>query len=227
MQAGRPSRISRRMVIAAIVWATMLVPGASAAASATLPPVLLVHGFRGSPGAFDTMAARLTRGGREVYAIALPGQDNIVNARAIRDFAAAHHLRRVDVVAHSMGGLSSRWFVKYLRGNVSVAHYVALGTPQYGLWATCPAPPDFGGQMCPDGAFLSKLNRGDDTPGTTKYISIFSTDDGLVPASSSRLDGGACLVRDHGVTHGRLLSDARVYKQVVQSLNGRCPAGFD
>jgi triacylglycerol lipase len=227
MKAGRSSRISRRMVIAVIAGVTMLSSGAGAADSATPPPVLLVHGFRGSPGAFDTMAARLTRAGREVHAIALPGQDNIVNARAIRDFAAAHHLRRVDVVAHSMGGLSSRWFVRYLRGRVSVAHYVALGTPQYGLWATCPAPPDHGGQMCPDGAFLSKLNRGDDTPGTTKYTSISSTDDGLVPVSSSRLDGGACLVRDRGVTHGRLLSDARVYKQVVQSLNGRCPPAFD
>ena len=227
MQADRSSRIAYRMVIAAIVGVATLLPGAGTAGSATLPPVLLVHGFRGSPSAFDTMAARLARDGREVHAIALPGQDNIVNARAIRDFAAAHHLRRVDVVAHSMGGLSSRWFVKYLRGKVSIAHYVALGTPQYGLRATCPAPPEYGGQMCPDGAFLSKLNRGDDTPGTTKYTSISSTDDGLVPVSSSRLDGGACLVRDRGVTHGRLLSDARVYKQVVQSLNGRCPAGFD
>jgi len=227
MQAGRSSRIARRMVIATIVGVTLLSPGASAASSATLPPVLLVHGFRGSPGAFDTMAARLARGGRVVYAIALPGQDNLINARAIRAFAAAHHLRRVDVVAHSMGGLSSRWFVKYLRGKISVGHYVSLGTPHYGLWATCPAPLDYGGQMCPNGDFLRTLNSRDDTPGTTRYTSIFSADDGLVPASSSRLDGGACLIRDRGVTHGGLLSDTRVYQQVVDSLDGRCPRAFD
>ena len=227
MQAGRSSRIARRMVIATIVGVTLLSPGASAAGSATLPPVLLVHGFRGSPGAFDTMAARLARGGRVVYAIALPGQDNLINARAVRAFAAAHHLRRVDVVAHSMGGLSSRWFVKYLRGKISVGHYVSLGTPHYGLWATCPAPLDYGGQMCPNGDFLRTLNSRDDTPGTTRYTSIFSADDGLVPASSSRLDGGACLIRDRGVTHGGLLSDTRVYQQVVDSLDGRCPRAFD
>jgi len=227
MQAGRSSRIARRMVIATIVGVTLLSPGASAAGSATLPPVLLVHGFRGSPGAFDTMAARLARGGRVVYAIALPGQDNLINARAIRAFAAAHHLRRVDVVAHSMGGLSSRWFVKYLRGKISVGHYVSLGTPHYGLWATCPAPLDYGGQMCPNGDFLRTLNSRDDTPGTTRYTSIFSADDGLVPASSSRLDGGACLIRDRGVTHGGLLSDTRVYQQVVDSLDGRRPRAFD
>ena len=227
MKTGRISRIAGRMVIAAIVGVTMLSSGAGVADSAPLPPVLLVHGFRGSPARFDTMAARLARGGRTVYAIALPGQDNLVNARAIRTFAAAHHLRRVDIVAHSMGGLSSRWFVKYLRGNVSVGHYVSLGTPQYGLWVACRAPLDYGGQMCPDGAFLGKLNSRDDTPGTTKYTSIFSADDGLVPASSSRLDGGACLVEDQGVSHPGLLSDARVYRQVVQALKGRCPLAFD
>jgi triacylglycerol lipase len=227
MKPGRISRIAGRMVIAAIVGVTMLSSGAGVADSAPLPPVLLVHGFRGSPGTFDTMAARLARAGREVYAIALPGQDNLVNARAIRTFAAANDLRRVDIVAHSMGGLSSRWFVKYLRGNVSVGHYVSLGTPQYGLRVACRAPLDYGGQMCPDGAFLGKLNSRDDTPGTTKYTSIFSADDGLVPVSTSRLDGGACLVEDRGVTHFGLTSDARVYRQVVQALNGRCPPAFD
>jgi len=74
---------------------------------------------------------------------------------------------------------------------------------------------------------LGKLSSRDDTPGTTKYTSIFSADDGIVPASSSRLDGGACLVEDHGVTHLGLPSDARVYRQVVQALNGRCPLAFD
>jgi triacylglycerol lipase len=227
MKTSRIARSAGRMVIAAIVGVTMLWSGPGAADSATLPPVLLVHGFRGSPASFDTMAARLARGGRAVYAIALPGQDNLINARAIRTFAAAHHLRRVDIVAHSMGGLSSRWFVKYLRGGVTVGHYVSLGTPQYGLWVACRAPLDYGGQMCPDGAFLGKLNSRDDTPGTTKYTTIFSADDGLVPASSSRLDGGACLVEVHDVTHFGLPSDARVYRQVVQALNGRCPLAFD
>jgi triacylglycerol lipase len=224
---SRLSRIASRTVLAAMVGVTMLSPGASQAVGATVRPVLLVHGFEGSSSAFDTMAARLARGGREVYAIALPGQDNIINAKAIRAFVAANRLGRVDIVAHSMGGLSSRWFVKFLRGSVSVAHYVSLGTPQYGLWGTCPAPLDYGGQMCPDGAFLGKLNSGDDTPGPTRYTSVFSTDDGLVPVSSSRLDGGACLIRDGGVTHGQLLTDTRVYRQIVYSLNGRCPTAFD
>lgn len=83
-------------------------------------------------------------------------------------------------------------------------------------------PLDEGGQMCPGDAFLRRLNAGDDTPGPTRYTSISSSSDGIVPAASSRLDGGACLIRDRGVTHHELLTDARVYRQVVYALNGRC-----
>jgi len=215
-----------RVMATAIVGLIVLSRGAPPASAVTLPPILLVHGWGSSPATFDTMALRLTRNGRVVYAIALPGQDNIVNARAIRDFLGANRIRRVDIVAHSMGGLSSRWFVKYLRGSVSVTHYVSLGTPQYGLSPTCMLPLAEGGQMCPNGPFLRKLNSGDDTPGVTAYTSIFSADDGLVPGSSSHLDGGACQIGDHGVTHHGLLTDARVYRQVVYSLSGRCPPAF-
>lgn len=223
---GRWSAIARRGVVIALVGVTTLSTGSLPASGAALPPVLLVHGFESSPATFATMAARLARDGRTVYAIALPGQDNIVNAGAIRAFVATHHLRQVDIVAHSMGGLSSRWFIKFLRGSVNVRHYVSLGTPQYGLWLACLAPPDDGGQMCPIGAFLNRLNAGGDMPGATKYASIFSTGDEIVPPASAHLDGGACLVQDNGVTHFALLTDARVYRQVVDALNGSCPPAF-
>jgi len=201
----------------------MLSSGAHPATGASAPPVLLVHGWGSSPATFKTMEARLARGGRAVHAIALPGQDNVANAKAIRAFVAARHLRRVDVVAHSMGGLSSRWFVKFVRGSISVEHYVSLGTPQYGLPPTCVLPLEEGGQMCPGSAFLRRLNAGDDTPGATRYTSISSRSDGIVPVASSRLDGGACLITDRGVTHRELLTDVRVYRQVVYALSGRCP----
>jgi triacylglycerol lipase len=212
-----------RILVFALVGVTMLSSGAQPASGASVPPVLLVHGWGSSPATFKTMEARLARSGRAVHAIALPGQDNVANAKAIRAFVAAHHLRRVDLVAHSMGGLSSRWFVKFLGGSIRIEHYVSLGTPQYGLVPTCVLPLDEGGQMCPGSAFLRKLNAGDDTQGATRYTSISSRSDGIVPVASSRLDGGACLITDRGVTHRELLTDARVYRQVVYALNGRCP----
>jgi triacylglycerol lipase len=220
------STIARRIAIIGMVVVAMLSGGADPVSAGSLPPVLLVHGWGSSPATFATMEARLARAGRAVYAIALPGQDNVANAKAIRAFVIARHLERVDLVAHSMGGLSSRWFVKFLRGSISVEHYVSLGTPQYGLLPTCVLPLDEGGQMCPGDTFLRTLNADDDTPGPTRYTSISSSSDGIVPAASSRLDGGACLITDRGVTHHQLVTDARVYRQVVYALNGRCPPGF-
>ena len=219
-------RIARMAAVALVALVVVQAVPPAASAATPPPPVLLVHGFRSSSRTFDTMATRLERNGRTVYAITLPGQDNVVNARAIAAYLAARGVRRVDIVGHSMGGLSGRWFVKFLRGSVTVDHYVSLGTPQYGLAGTCLAPLDFGGQMCPGGAFLRRLNAGDDTPGATRYTSIASTDDGLVPVASSRLDGGACLIRDGDVTHGQLVRDSRVYRQVAYSLAGRCPPAF-
>ena len=223
---GHRSAIGRRGVLLALLGVAMLWTGPLPASAAPLPPVLLVHGFESSPATFRTMAARLVRDGRTVYAIALPGQDNVVNAGAIRSFVVAHHLRQVDIVAHSMGGLSSRWFIRFLRGSVDVVHYISLGTPQHGLWLACLAPPDDGGQMCPISDFMGRLDAGEDEPGPTRYTSIFSTADWIVPSASAHLDGGACLVQDGGVTHFALLTDARIYGQVIGALGGRCLAAF-
>ena len=213
-----------RLALVVLV-ALLALPAPSAAAAATTP-VLLVHGFEGSPASFTTMAARFAADGRRVYAVDLPGQDNVANARAIRDFVAAHHFTRVDIIGHSMGGLSSRWFIEYMAGSSRVAHYVSLGTPQLGLPIACVLPLDGGGQMCPGSAFLAQLNATGAKRGSTSFTSIFSASDGFVPTATSRLPGRACLVDDTGVSHGGLLRDTRVYRQVLAALGGRCPSAF-
>jgi len=192
--------------------------------------VLLVHGYQGSTASFDQMQAGLLALGIPSIEVVLPGQDNVANANAIKTLITSQGLGTVDIVAHSMGGLSGRWYAKQLGGATGttpiVAHYISLGTPQYGLYAACLLPTTNGGQMCPWSSFLGQLNRGDDTIGVTAYTTIFSTSDGLVPTSSSRLDGGACFVSDSGVAHADLLTNATVFNQVVSALGGTCPGTF-
>jgi pimeloyl-ACP methyl ester carboxylesterase len=49
---------------------------------------------------------------------------------------AAGHNKKLVVVAHSMGGLVSRWFIEKLQGNRVVSELVMLGTPNNGTpWA--------------------------------------------------------------------------------------------
>jgi triacylglycerol lipase len=217
------------VVVALTAFAVDAAPaGITAAAdAATKVPVILVHGYGGSPASFGVMAERLERRGHTVVSIALPGNDNVANARAIRDLVAARGWTKVAIVGHSMGGLSSREWIRFYGGRKVAVTYVSLGTPQLGLAVACVAPPTNGGQMCPGSPFLKALNAGDMTPGTLRWTSVASTTDELVPVAATRLAGGACNVRVTGPDHGGLLTDPAVFRIVAYAIDGRpCPGTF-
>lgn len=172
------------------------------------------------------MKAYLEAHGRVVAAIDLSSEDNVVNAKAIGSFLKQQGWRRVDLVGQSMGGLSSRQFVKFVRSRAKVDAYVSLGTPQYGIWGACLLPSGYGGQMCPNSSFLANLNAGDDTPGTTAWTTIYSTGDLYVPNDASRLDGGACHVRVEGINHNTMDNDAGVMSHVLSAIDRGCPGTF-
>src|SRR6478609_11994845 len=211
----------RRTVILAAVVVVLL--GATPVAAAAEPdPILLVHGYQGSPGTWADMIARFKAKGRTAVAIDLASENNVTNATAIGASIAKRGWKRVDIVAQSMGGLSARWFIKFDWSSAIVDSYVSLGTPQYGIYAACVLPRSYGGQMCPASAFLRDLNRGDDTPGHTAWTTIYSTADEFVPNSSSRLDGGACFVRVSGVHHNDMDNDAGIFAHVLAAVDGTC-----
>ena len=228
MKSIRRGRGSRSLV-AGLGLAVLLAAGgagAGAALAADPDPILLVHGYRGDDSTWAEMIGRFEAQGRTAVAIDLPSEDNIVNARAIRDFIAARGWSRVDLVGQSMGGLSARYFVKSLKSTVRIDSYVSLGTPQYGILAACVLPGSYGGQMCPSSAFLRDLNRKDDTPGNAAWTTIYSTGDEYVPNSSSRLDGGACHVQVSGVGHNDMDNDAGIFAHVLAAVDGTCTGTF-
>lgn len=233
------SRTHRRAVrwliaVLAIGVAGVAGPAATSAASHPPDPILLVHGYRGDPSTWADMAAYLSSEGgtqpvgtRIVKAIDLATEDNVKNAQQIAAFITAEGWTSVDLVGQSMGGLSARHFTKTLRGNaVVVDSYVSLGTPQYGVSSACLLPLWYGGQMCPRSKFLSTLNKGDDTPGSTAWTTIYSTDDEYVPNSSSRLDGGACFDQVSGPRHNDMDNDATVMGHVLAAVDRTCPGTF-
>lgn len=64
------------------------------------------------------------------------------NARLLKQRLAdiglgANHGKQLDIVAHSMGGLVSRWLIEREGGNQMINHLVMLGTPNAGSpWST-------------------------------------------------------------------------------------------
>jgi triacylglycerol lipase len=213
--------------LAAVGFAVVVVlAGAAPAAGQAHDPILLVHGYRGSPSTWADMKANFAAAGRTAVAIDLTSEDNVVNARAIASYIAAKGWKRVDIVAQSMGGLSARWYIKFLDASV-VDTYTALGTPEYGIYAACLLPSWYGGQMCPWSGFLRNLNSGDDTPGNVYWTTIYSRTDGIVSTSSSRLDGGACHVfEDPGVGHNEMDNNVTIFKHVLAAVDRVCAGTF-
>ena len=220
-----PLRIAAAaLALAAAAGIAPVVPVPAVEAAAPLP-VVLVHGFNGAPSGFITMAARLRERKHTVVIAKLPGNDNVANAKVIRDIGAARGWKKVAIVGHSMGGLSGRQYIRFDGGRKVATVYVSLGTPQKGLAIACLANLSNGGQMCPTSTFLTKLNAGDETSGTTKWTSVFSTTDGLVPTSASRLVDGACDVKVNGPDHSQLLTDPVVFRIVLNAIDGKPCAG--
>jgi pimeloyl-ACP methyl ester carboxylesterase len=115
--------------------------------------------------------------------------------------------KRVDIVGHSLGVTLARAWMKREHTGHLVRRLVAIDGPNHGIVDCSPSPlnyfqlPAFGGftpdsAICQeygaaDSAFLSWLNRGQETPGPTKWLVIrnvgpdfvyVSADDGFFPA---------------------------------------------
>jgi triacylglycerol lipase len=149
---------------------------------------------------------------------------------------------KVDLVGHSSGGLSGRYYVKNLGGIDKVDHFVALASTNHGtLWS--------GGAQCfsaPNnlGLFLIELNEGDETPGgiledrigdridstlettyngthipgNVSYTSIYSLDDTLISPRTSPILEGAFNIEISGVGHSMYSTDF-VYDLVKAAVN--------
>jgi triacylglycerol lipase len=198
-------------------------------------PIVFVHGINGSSANFATLADRLVADGwpREslyFFDAADPSWGcNVDNAEAIRKLVerarAETCAARVDVVAHSMGSLSSRQFMKNLGGHEVVNTYVTLGGMHHGLASPCWAPGFLPvctwKELCESGDFIAQLNADPVIPQGGPWVSIFGTADTTVPNDSSRLEG-AENIEISGVDHMGLLTDEATYAEVKRALGYAC-----
>ena len=83
---------------------------------------------------------------------------------------------KVIIIAHSMGGLVAREYIRKYGGD-NVAMLITIGTPNHGIYGTLSNLCSIGheGPECTDMAagspFLTQLNK-DETPGNTQYITL-------------------------------------------------------
>jgi triacylglycerol lipase len=105
-------------------------------------PVVLAHGFLG----FDEVAlgwqrhayfrgigARLEQMGAKVYSPRVPGVASIATrAESLAALIRSLPDERVNIVAHSMGGLDARYAISQLGLSGKVASLITIGTPHLG-----------------------------------------------------------------------------------------------
>jgi triacylglycerol lipase len=123
----------------------------------------------------------------------------------------------IDVVAHSMGGLATRWYLME-HSPAPVRRVVFLASPHRGTLSAHLAWGDGRDEMMPESAFLDSLNAGSFLPPGIEAITLRTRlDTHVVPGESATLPG----VPDHTVccpTHQGLLRDDEVFAIVADFL---------
>ena len=197
-------------------------------------PVVLVQGFGCHPRVLDPLARRITgRLGRPTLCLttgfgfgdirdtALELLESIVGITPLAGCA------RVDVVAHSMGGLVSAYMLKCLDQGRRVRRVVALGSPFGGIagarFAALLGP--FAGALAQaaPGSRLLRLLKTPPVPSGSALISISGSLDRLISEASARVqeglgqhhfDAGPC-------GHLQLLLGSRAFRQIAHALDAR------
>jgi triacylglycerol esterase/lipase EstA (alpha/beta hydrolase family) len=213
--------------------AVALVGGAAPASAATHhaprrpDPVLLVHGFGGSASGWGAMTRYLRAHGyrsSEIDAIDYDSEgSNVDTARRIAREAAALRARtgaaRSDLVSHSMGAISSRYYLERLGGAAHVDAWVSLaGVNEGTVWAYGCYLLTSCREMVPTSPMLHRLNDSFRPAATTRYGAWWSPcDDAIVPRANAEL-AGARNVETACLAHSAMKSDPVVLDQVARFL---------
>ena len=185
-------------------------------------PILFVHGWNSSGTVWSTMISRSKADGwtaAQLHSWSYnTSQSNATTAKLVASkvdsILAATGATKVDVIAHSMGGLSSRYYAKNLGGDVRIDAWVSLGGPNHGTTSAYGCIQTSCLEMRPGSTFLSALNATDETPGAPRYATWWSACDMVIDPDNSVLLSGATNTQTACLDHGALTTDAVVYGQV-------------
>ncbi len=172
-------------------------------AACSKQPIVFVHGYAGSTGQWNTMIDRFTADGWPScafykFSYSSLTQSNKTSAAQLESYVdwvkQQTGWSKVNVVAHSNGGLVSRWY-RVFKDKSSSDDFVAIGTPHEGTsWAYgCFSPACF--EMRYNSSFLRDLRgRGCDT-------SVWSSGDAIINPDSSAQCGDSYHVGwwDHNI----------------------------
>jgi len=153
--------------------------------------------------------------------------DSYVSAihAAVNDLCEISGQERIVVVAHSMGGLAVR---AYLRdhGPAQIAKIITLATPHHGTkiahfglgvngrqmrWQGDP-------QISAPNTWLDLLNSGESAQSRSRIVSIFSYHDNIVVPQTSAILEGARNLAFHGIGHVAMALHPLIQKHLLKEI---------
>jgi triacylglycerol lipase len=169
-------------------------------------PVIIVHGtFGDRKSLLDNLSAAMVDDGFCVFSLDYGNRgtgDIVASAKVLKRFTTkvldATGAAKVSMVGHSQGGMMPRYYIKFLGGAAVVDDLVGLSPSNHGTTITRDDSNPLTGGLCRScsqqaagSAFLTKLNKGDETPGAVSYTQISTRyDEVVVPYTSALLAEG-------------------------------------
>ena len=194
-------------------------------------PILFVHGYNGNSGTWTTMVNRFKADGWTDAELVNWSynfrQSNATTAAQIQQkvdsILNATGATKVDIITHSMGPLSARYYTRNLGGDAKVDALVSLGGANHGTTIASFCFDTSCVEMRPNSAFLTNLNSVDETWGAPRYATWWSNCDEVINPRSSALLSGATNTQTACISHSALHEDAGVYQQVRDMVNATAP----
>jgi triacylglycerol lipase len=195
---------------------------ATAASAQAHTPILFVHGWSESGSLWKTMISRFEKDGWGKAELNNwtynTKQSNVTTATEIvtkvNEIKSRTGAAKVDLITHSMGALSSRYYIKNLGGAATVERWVSLGGPNHGTSTANFCFETSCVQMRIGSTFLTELNAGTETPAGPSYATWWSPCDEIINPHTSVIVTGATNTETECISHVALTTNEKVYGQV-------------
>lgn len=187
-------------------------------------PVILLHGLAMTSTSWVWLGSRLgARGIGPLYATTYFSPQKVsLSARHLQQFVervcAREDAERVDIVAHSLGGLVARYFIERMDGHRRIGRLVTIGSPHQGSMLGRIGLVPSARELATGSSFIAD-HLSNPHPGVA-YTSIWSRADAIVvPPEAASMEGfGEDRVFDD-LGHLSLLVSPRVLDAVAERLS--------
>jgi len=194
------------------------------------PPVLLLHGYGCNSGYWAHLMPRLEAASISYQALDLePMMADIddyvpIVQRAVDALCEKTVCGGVIIVAHSMGGLVARAYMRAC-GSAHIVHVFTLGTPHHGtslanlgVGRNAAQMRRHTGQDSPESAWLQQLAASESADTRSRITSLFTHHDNIVAPQTSSILPGARSIEFGGVGHVAMGRSSRILTRLLQEI---------